>query len=123
MEIMTWKNKLSVLDKRITDFAQGYRQNVALLGDDSQEISYLLEDYFKLNKKKEVVCLHASASYTGKKDFLKAIAFSLLSNYSCRVDTLDNLISYSSSTLNTTVNFIKECLKKENLSFLISWTS
>ena len=39
MNDKAWINKLSTLDKRLKAFSQGYRQNVALLGNDADEIS------------------------------------------------------------------------------------
>jgi len=106
------------MEKRIKAFAQGYRQNIALLGDDPQEISYLLENYIALNKPGDIIYLHASTAYSEKKDFFKTVAFSLLSDYLNQNDTLDNLINNASLTLQSTTGFIKDCLKKENYSFL-----
>lgn len=118
MDNKTWVVKLSTLNKRIEAFAQGYRQNIALLGDDSDEISYLLENYLQSTKLPEITYLHATTAYTGKREFFNALTFSLLSDYLKKIDTLDNLLNYASPTLKLTTDFIKECLKKENLSFL-----
>ncbi|MCF6319273.1 MAG: hypothetical protein L3J83_08355 [Proteobacteria bacterium] len=63
MEIEGWKVKLSILDKRIRSFSEGYRQNIALLGDDKDEISYLLEEYFQRNKSKEIINTNHSLSF------------------------------------------------------------
>jgi hypothetical protein len=113
-----WELKLSVLDKRINSFLQGYRQNIAVLGDDPEELSYVLENYLGQKKKNDFVYIHASTMYAGKKDFFKAVVFSLLSEYTHRVETLDNLIHIASPFLATTTEFIKDRLKKEEPPFL-----
>jgi len=118
MDSKSWEIKLSPLDKRIKNFIQGYRQNIALLGDDTEEISYLLGNYLQLNKSEEIIYIYVTTIYAGKREFFKAIAFSLLSDYLHKEDTLDNLINCASSTLTYTTDFIKACLKKEKISSL-----
>lgn len=113
-----WMIKLSALDKRVKAFTLGYRQNIALIGGDNEEISYLLSDYLQGNKSEELTYLYVSSAYAGKKEFFKAIAFSLLSDYTCKSESLDTLINYASPVLVSTTNFIKDCLKRENISFL-----
>ncbi|MCK4519953.1 MAG: hypothetical protein KAT96_02175 [Candidatus Omnitrophica bacterium] len=113
-----WVIKLSCLDKRVKAFTLGYRQNIALLGGDKEEISYLLTNYLKQNKSEELTYLYASSAYAGGKEFFKAIAFSLLSDYTRKSECLDSLINYASPVLISTTNFIKDCLKKEKLCFL-----
>ena len=113
-----WTIKLSALDKRVKAFTLGYRQNIALLGGDKEEITYLLSNYLQRNKSDELTYLYASSAYAGKKEFFKAIAFSLLSDYTRKSESLDSLINYASPVLASTTNFIKDCLKKENISFL-----
>ena len=110
--------KLPSLNKRIRSFAQGYRQNIAILGDDAEEISYLIEDHLKTHKLNELTYLHTTTAYAGPKEFLKAIAFSLLSDCIHKIDSLDNLINCASPSLPSTTDFIKECLKKNSLTFL-----
>lgn len=113
-----WAIKLTSLDKRIKAFTLGYRQNIALLGSDNEEISYLLNNYLEKNKSEELTYLYASSTYAGGKEFFKAIAFSLLSDYTRKSEHLDNLINYASPVLTSTTNFIKDCLKKESVCFL-----
>lgn len=110
--------KLPSLNKRIKSFAQGYRQNMAILGDDTEEISYLIENHLKSHKLDELTYLHTTTAYTGPKEFLKGIAFSLLNSYVQITDSLDNLINCAYPSLPVTTDFIKTCLKKNNLSFL-----
>ncbi|MCK4912894.1 MAG: hypothetical protein KAS05_04130 [Candidatus Omnitrophica bacterium] len=113
-----WTIKFSALDKRVKAFTLGYRQNIAILGGDKEETSYLLDNYLSRNKSDELTYLYTSSAYAGKKEFFKAIAFSLLSDYTCKSESLDNLINCASPVLVSTTNFIKDCLKKENISFL-----
>ena len=113
-----WKAKISLLDKRIEGFLQGYRQNVVLIGDDGEEISYLLENYLRLNKSKETVYVHATTSYVSKMEFLKSTIFSLLSELISEGDGLDDLINKLNPELSITTNFIRDILKKDMFSFL-----
>ncbi|MCQ9205546.1 MAG: hypothetical protein NG737_04465 [Omnitrophica bacterium] len=110
--------KLSTLDKRIRAFRNGYRQNVAVLGDDSDEISYLLENYLQKNRINDLTYLHTTTVYAGKNEFFKAVIFSLLSDYTRKESSLDNLINYARPVLTSTTDLIKECLKKNNITFL-----
>lgn len=110
--------KISTLDKRVRAFDNGYRQNVAIIGNDSEELSYFFENYFTSNRLNTLTYIHTTTAYTGKQEFFKAIAFSILNSYTHKNDTLDNLINCINSSLPLTTEFIKDCLKKENLSFL-----
>ena len=118
MDSKLWTTKLQTLDKRLKAFIHGYRQNIAILGNDNEEISYLLENYFLHNKSQDVVYIHITTIYTGKKDFFRAVVFALLSNYTHTENTLDTLINCASPTLNLTTDFIKVCLRKEDITFL-----
>ena len=120
MDTKPWTTKLLTLDKRIKAFTQGYRQNIALLGSDSQELSYLLKNYLGSKRYEELTCIHATTAYVGKKEFFKSVAFSLLSSYTRKQDSLDNLINCACPILPSTTDFIKICLGKKNLSFLDS---
>ncbi|MDP2922761.1 MAG: hypothetical protein Q8O30_03455 [Candidatus Omnitrophota bacterium] len=111
-EIEFWKTRLNTLDKRIKAFPQGYRQNIAILGDDEKEISYLLENYFKTNKLKEIIYIHTSASHSDRKSFFKSVVFSLLSEYLNKNETFDNLLNCTCTSLSTTVVFIKDIIKR-----------
>lgn len=112
------KNKLALLDKRIKSFSSGYRQNIALLGSDEEEISYILENYLQSNKQKEVIYIHSTTSYVDQREFFKTTVFSLLSEYFNTEDTLDNLINRANLTLCITAGFIKDTLKKQAYTFL-----
>tara|TARA_B100000315_G_scaffold250980_1_gene284844 strand:+ start:2198 stop:3877 length:1680 start_codon:yes stop_codon:yes gene_type:complete len=111
-------NKLSVLDKRLKAFEKGYRQNLTLLNDDPDETSYILDGYFSTERIENLIYIRFSTSYKGKKEIFKTIAFSLLSAYARKSDPLDRLICQLSSSLPATTDFIKDSLKKDNISFL-----
>ena len=108
------KNKLQILDKRLNAFSQGYRQNIAILGEDSDEISYLLDNYFSLNKIREVIYIRTSVAHIDRRGFFKSILFSLLSEYLNKTDSLDNLINYSQPMLPATLDFAKDVIKRNN---------
>ena len=111
-------NKLSILDKRIKPFEQGYRQNIALLGNDSQEISCLLENYFGENKYNNLIYIHTSTRYADSRSFLKGIIYSTLSEYLGKADTLDKLITQAQLSLPETINHITQSLKKNSISLI-----
>ncbi|MDD3296654.1 MAG: hypothetical protein PHU64_04755 [Candidatus Omnitrophica bacterium] len=118
MELKNWEIKLGILHKRVEAFYQGYRQNVALLGDNADEITYLLESYFSSVPSKNIVRIRTTTSYLGKNEFFRAIAFSILSEYSCTASNLDILLGINSPTIPATTNFIKICLGKNDITFL-----
>ncbi len=109
--------KLSILNKRIKAFLEGYRQNIAILGQDKEEINYLLEKYF-LKDRKDLFCIRADCSFVSNKEFIKEIAISLLSNLSQDVESLDNLLNSLENHLNLTTSAIKKALKKDTPDFL-----
>jgi hypothetical protein len=107
-----WKHKLAILDKRISAFPQGYRQNLALLGDSEEEIAYLLEEYLNSCVSREVAVIHADTRHIDQRDFFKSIAASILSEYLRKAEPLDNLILEASPILPSTTHYIKEVTKK-----------
>ena len=107
-----WKNKLHILDKRLNAFPQGYRQNLAILGDDNEEIAYLLDNYFKSNKIADIIYIRTQAKHIDRKSFFKGIVFSILSEYLKKEETLDNLLQFNESLLPLTVEFAKDILKR-----------
>lgn len=117
MDSCAWTLKLATLDKRLKAFVNGYCRNVALLGDDSQEISYLLEIYFSQNKTNELVQIHTSGAYLGQREFFKSVVFSVLSSSGSQEDSIDGLINLSEGFLPLTADFIKQCLKKNKITF------
>jgi hypothetical protein len=116
----SWRTKLLILDKRIKAFSEGYRQNLVLLGDEKDEITYLLDSYLRLNSTQDIVCIHIATSYGQSREFFKGIVFSLLSAQMHHDGTLDSLINYAESSLPLTASFIKDAFKKGTFSFLES---
>ncbi|MFA5270933.1 MAG: hypothetical protein WC412_01160 [Candidatus Omnitrophota bacterium] len=115
----SWKNKLHILDKRLNAFSQGYRQNLAILGDDNEEVAYLLDNYFKSNKLPDIIYIRTSAKHIDRKGFFKGIVFSILSEYIKKEETLDNLLKFNENLLPLSVEFAKDILKRSSLpSFL-----
>lgn len=116
----SWKTKLLILDKRIKAFTEGYRQNVVLLGDEKDEISYLLDNYLSSNKAQGIVYIHAANPYGQRRDFFKEIVLSLLRETIPTDATLDGLICCAETSLPLTVDFIKNTFKKGTFSFFES---
>ncbi len=110
--------------KRIDAFKIGYRQNIAILADDKDEITNLLKDYFITKKVVQLTHIHLDPTYLTKKDVLKSLAFCLLSEYSSTTHSLDQLISACSDPLPETTSLIKTFLKEkinfENILSLIN---
>lgn len=108
------KDKLQILDKRLNAFSQGYRQNIAILGEDSDEITYLLDNYFSSNKIKEIIHIRTRITHIDRRGFFKSILFSLLSEYLNKEDSLDNLINCSQEMFPLTLSFAKDIIKRAN---------
>lgn len=113
-------HKLSVLDKRINSFRQGYRQNLAVLGYDTEEISCLFDSYFPLDSSINLVCVHVTALYADRNEFFRRVVISLLSGINLgRSDvSLDCLISSATILFPATTSLIQSLLKKQNLFLL-----
>ncbi|UCG35609.1 MAG: hypothetical protein JSW17_02090 [Candidatus Omnitrophota bacterium] len=109
---------LGIVEKRISSFTEGYRQNIALIGNDPEEISSLLETHLQSQPSQDLIFIHTTCAYTDAKSFFKSIVFSILRGYMAKNDSLDALINHASFTLNNTTAFIKELLKKNTFSFL-----
>ncbi|MEI8350570.1 MAG: hypothetical protein WCI77_10520 [Candidatus Omnitrophota bacterium] len=113
-EVDSWKYKLGTLDKRIKAFAEGYRQNIALLGDDDQEISYLLNNYLSVRRVDSLIYIHVTTAYIDRKNFLKSITISLLGEYVGIHDTFDALLNHTQALLPLTVAAIKETFRRSS---------
>jgi len=101
---------IKTLDKRINSFVEGYRQNLAILGGDKEEVIYLLEKYFT-NHKSEALSIYTDCSYLDNRGFFENTVYGLLSNYLSSYESLDSLINYTQADIPVTVNFIKDILK------------
>ena len=111
-------SSLEILEKRLSSFKEGYRQNIALIGNDQEEISDLLESYLEKQPLQDLIFIHTTCAYTDARRFFKSIVFSLLRGYMAKNDSFDELINQASFTLNNTTTFIKETLKKNTFGFL-----
>ena len=110
-------NSIDIIDKRIKSFKEGYRRNIALLGNRSR-IDYIRYKYLPLYLDKEII-IYVNASYAGNKEIFNNTAYSLLSRYLKSYDSLDKMISAASYMIPSTVSFIKETLRNgEYMSFL-----
>ncbi|MCP4653517.1 MAG: hypothetical protein GY858_09095 [Candidatus Omnitrophica bacterium] len=117
METNCWKNKLLIFDKRISAFINGYRQNITLIGDDDEEISYLLDNYLRDNNKSNICYLRINASFTDQKWFFKNSALALLSSFLNKTASLDDLINESAEKLPLTTSLIRKILHKNSPTF------
>ncbi|MFO8052667.1 MAG: hypothetical protein R6U54_01735 [Candidatus Omnitrophota bacterium] len=105
------------LSKRISSFKRGYRQNIAILADDKNEISNLINSYLTHRKAEQLVHIYLNPTYLNKNNVFKSIAFCLLSEHSSTVTNLDQLITTCSDSLPKTTNLIKDLLQK-NINLL-----
>ena len=87
------------------------------MGDDREEISYLLETYLNQNKNNELNYIHTSGAYLGQPEFFKSVAYAVLSGSPAGEKPLDGLINTCEEFLPLTCGFIKQCLKKCDISF------
>lgn len=119
-QIEPCKKRLSSLEKRAQSFIYDYRQNIAILGNDREEIFYTLERYLQKNKLDQITYIRTKSSYISQKDFFKNILISILSEYTQTTETLDNLINITQEALVATTTFARETLRKDRPSFLDS---
>jgi len=112
-------NRSLTIEKRINDFSQGYRQNLAILGDDKDQLSNLLDKCINNNFSYEsLTIVQVDTDYVDQQGFLKSLVFALLTNYLKKeATTLDNLINSSETKLPNTIGHIKDLLKKNTCSF------
>lgn len=111
------KDKLSIVDKRIQSFANGYRQNIALFANDNEELTYLLETYFSNNPAISMPVIHVSTRHAGAKRFFKNIAISILTSQVNTPLSIDALISQAGDILPNTTTLIKGALAAEEITF------
>ncbi|MCF7873700.1 MAG: hypothetical protein K9L84_02105 [Candidatus Omnitrophica bacterium] len=117
MEFLNKNPNLINLSKRINSFKQGYRQNIAILADDKNEISNLIDSYLNNKKVKQLVHIYLNPTHLNKNNVFKSLAFCLLSEYSSTTTSLDQLITICSDLLPDTTGLIKDLLQK-NINLL-----
>ncbi len=116
---LSYWNSIRTIDKRLRSFKEGYRQNIALLGDKSR-IDHIHHKYIPARLESETV-IYANASYAGDREIFNNIAYSILSGYLKSYESLDRMISAASYILPSTTTFIKDILKtKGYIPFLKS---
>ena len=107
----------NTIGKRIESFKEGYRRNIALLGNRSR-IDYIRYKYLSTCFDNEMI-IYVNTSYIGGKELFSNIAHSLLSRYLKSHDSLDKMISAASYIIPSTTSFIKKTLKNGSpISFL-----
>ncbi len=109
---------IKTIDKRIQAFKEGYRQNLALLGD-STRINYILNNSLLKYSNDGLVLIYINLSYIGEKELFSNVAYSILSEYFKKDEPLDSLLYLASDILPLTTSFIKNILKTNNfISFI-----
>ena len=108
--------KLTILDKRIDSFINGYRQNVAIFAHDEEEVSHLLDAYLGGKTIPSTKIVRTCAAHTDRKMFFKHVIYSLLGDLPCA--DLDGLINTAAGTLPKTIATIKQALQKASIDFL-----
>lgn len=107
-----------LLEKRFSGFAEGYRQNVALLGSDQNELFTVLDRCLAQSRNPEIIFLSLNSTYLDSKDFLKAAAGSILSQHLNRYEQFDILLNHATAALPATAGRIKKALAQKKISFL-----
>ncbi|MCM8774364.1 MAG: hypothetical protein NC820_06495 [Candidatus Omnitrophica bacterium] len=109
---------VNLIDKRINSFIEGYRQNLALLSNDREEISYLLNKHLSIKEYKGVVTIYINALYMGDREIYKNVVYDLLSNYLGTQNNLDSLIISAKEIIPLTTSLIRDNLGKKSISFI-----
>lgn len=117
MEINCLK-EVSLLDKRFQSFSQDYRQNIVILGDDKEEISYRLNNYLKKENNFTLCFIHTTTLYVDQKGFIQSVILSLLSNYLNKEANFDLLINFANNKLPLTITHIQTISRKPHLTLL-----
>ncbi|MDD4294075.1 MAG: hypothetical protein PHP69_01010 [Candidatus Omnitrophica bacterium] len=110
-------DNLNLLDKRVKGFIDGYRQNIAVLGDDADELNYFLEDYLGGDCVSNFEIIHVLAKYGGKDEIYRNAVYSLLGRYLKMTNSMDQLVQSAVNLLPKTTGIIKETLLQNNISF------
>lgn len=108
------QKSVGLVDRRIKAFADGYRQNLAILSNDKDQLSFLFNKYFSNVSVDGLHYIYSKATYINGFDFFKNISFSVLSSSNSEAVTVDSLILENEETLPSTVKFIKRKLKDPN---------
>ncbi|MDD5195628.1 MAG: hypothetical protein PHQ96_08165, partial [Candidatus Omnitrophica bacterium] len=94
--------------------------NIVLIGEEKDEISYLLCSYLNSNKTNNITYIHLSNAYGDRREFFKSVVFSLLNGFINQEFNIDSLINSSETVIPLTAHYIKDVFKKGTFSFLES---
>ncbi|MFH1690946.1 MAG: ATP-binding protein [Candidatus Omnitrophota bacterium] len=113
LDFFTRKLSLDSLNKRIADFKDGYRQNIAILGDELTGKTTLLKTILNTTNDEELIPIYVEIMPYEFSMFVKRFLTSLLYNYLKRYrlisarENLDFLIKMAQENLPTTAPQIK----------------
>lgn len=111
-------HEVNLIEKRISGFFDGYRQNIALLGKERDKIMDVLTKCLIAHKNHSTIHICVNASYLDSKEFFKSAAYSILNQYLFRQDMLDALINFAEDILPCTTSYIKKILSEKHVPFL-----
>lgn len=115
---LTRKTTLDALKKRVADFKDGYRQNIAVLGEELTGKTTLLKSFLNSNNDDELVALYVEVMPFEFSLFVKRFLNSLLYNYLKKYrlissrESLDFLIKMAQECLPVTASQIKQMYLK-----------
>lgn len=112
--ILTNKYNLEVLNKRISNFAFGYRQNITVLYPEREYTELFKEYLISISTKINLPVVYLSFLYADKTIVLKNVIFSILNSLNNKkILSLDDLIREREPKLPHTVALIKDMLRLE----------
>ena len=104
--------------KRINSFLEGYRQNIAILAKDSEEISYFLDSCLSTLSSRDVIYILEDLSYINAEVFFRNTSYTILNQFLSQDLSLDKLLSLCTEVLPQTAEYIKDTLKKKAVNFI-----
>lgn len=112
------RDVLDILEKRVGDFKEGYRQNIAILGDELLGKTTLLKNFLSGVADEQLICVYVEIVPFEFSLFCKRFLNSLLYNFLKRSqllstrETLENLIKRSKEQLPVTYPLLESFLAK-----------
>ncbi len=126
------KDTLEILDKRIKGFKEGFRQNIAIIGDELLGKSYLVKNFLSTLRDESILVVYIELRPESFQSFIRrslsSILYNLLKDYNLRLrEELDYLIEKSTKFFPKISLKVKEILvaseKKKNLEAFLSLLS
>ncbi len=107
------EEELALLNKRIHDFKDGYRQNIAFIGEELSGKTSLLKNFITSLDDEQIVSIYLEIAAFEHNYFLKNFLRTLLFNYLrtklfLRGDSLDYLISAGQDAVPKTIESVKK---------------